>query len=55
MYVCYFYDHICRIFGSRGEQIKTASFPPGGKYTEAMREGSFEMKGDRVTKLGTNM
>lgn len=28
---------------------------PGGSYQASKGEGSFDMKGNRVTKLGTNM
>ncbi|XP_070568363.1 protein OSCP1-like [Ptychodera flava] len=40
---------------SDGAQLKSKDFPVTGKYMASLREGSFDMKGDRVTKLGTNM
>ncbi|KAL3882260.1 hypothetical protein ACJMK2_028622 [Sinanodonta woodiana] len=44
-----------RLFDESGKEAKTASFPSGGNYTIAQKEGSIEMKGDRVTNLGKNM
>lgn len=38
-----------------GEEVKRLQFHDGGNYTAALREGSFELFGDRVIKLGTNM
>lgn len=46
---------ICRMFSCTGEEVNRLQFNNGGSYTSAVREGSFEIFGDRVTKLGTNM
>ncbi|KAL5011115.1 hypothetical protein ScPMuIL_013420 [Solemya velum] len=37
------------------QEMRSTEFPPGGSYSTQLSEGSFEMRGDRVTKLGTNM
>lgn len=44
-----------RMFSCTGEEVTRLHFNNGGNYTAALREGSFEIFGDRVTKLGTNM
>ncbi|XP_041963079.1 protein OSCP1 isoform X2 [Alosa sapidissima] len=44
-----------RQFSCSGEELKRLQFSNGGNYTSALREGSFEMFGERVIKLGTNM
>ncbi|XP_066573859.1 protein OSCP1 [Amia ocellicauda] len=44
-----------RMFNSNGEEIKRSVFHSGGNYTSPLREGSFDLFGDRVIKLGTNM
>ncbi|CAH1799648.1 unnamed protein product [Owenia fusiformis] len=44
-----------RLFNASGKETDTESFPPGGSYVSSKREGSVDLKGDRVTKLGTNM
>ncbi|XP_028819482.1 protein OSCP1a isoform X2 [Denticeps clupeoides] len=46
---------LIRIFNRKGREVKRREFPAGGSYTSPMREGSFEMFGDRATRLGTNM
>uniref|UniRef100_A0A3B3ZDW0 Uncharacterized protein n=1 Tax=Periophthalmus magnuspinnatus TaxID=409849 RepID=A0A3B3ZDW0_9GOBI len=46
---------LIRIFSCTGEEVNRLQFTNGGNYTSALREGSFEIFGDRVTKLGTNM
>ncbi|KAI1894869.1 hypothetical protein AGOR_G00120200 [Albula goreensis] len=46
---------LIRIFNCSGEEVKRQQFPNGGSYSSALREGSFEMFGERVIKLGTNM
>lgn len=38
-----------------GSVIKESNFNPGARYTQADREGSYERRGDRVTKLGLNV
>ncbi|GAA6103035.1 protein OSCP1 [Tachysurus ichikawai] len=44
-----------RMFSSTGEEVTRLQFRDGGNYTAALREGSFELFGDRIIKLGTNM
>ena len=44
-----------RYYNENGNEIKTLQFPPGGSYQPSQGEGSFDMKGNRITKLGTNM
>ena len=44
-----------RFFDENGEQTHVRDFEVPGKYQLADRFGSFELLGDRVTKLGTNM
>uniref|UniRef100_UPI00398E3B0B protein OSCP1 n=1 Tax=Pristiophorus japonicus TaxID=55135 RepID=UPI00398E3B0B len=44
-----------RMFNYNGEEVKRANFPASGSYTSALTEGSFDLYGDRVIKLGTNM
>ncbi|XP_061106904.1 protein OSCP1 isoform X2 [Conger conger] len=44
-----------RMFSCTGEEVRRLQFPSGGGYTGALREGSFQMFGERVIKLGTNM
>lgn len=46
---------LIRYFIESGNEIKTLQFAPGGSYQGPQAEGSFDMKGSRVTKLGTNM
>ncbi|KAF7708720.1 protein OSCP1 isoform X2 [Silurus meridionalis] len=46
---------LIRMFSCNGEEVKRLQFRDGGNYTAALREGSFELFGDRVIKLGTNM
>lgn len=50
----YFFVTI-RMFSCNGEEVKRLQFRNGGNYTGVLREGSFEMFGERVIKLGTNM
>ncbi|XP_060077147.1 protein OSCP1-like [Ylistrum balloti] len=35
--------------------VNTSHFPVNGNFIPALQEGSFDIKGSRVTKLGTNM
>lgn len=42
-------------FDEQGKETKCGSFPSGGNYHQLGKQGSIEMTGDRVTKLGTNM
>uniref|UniRef100_A0AAV2MAH6 Organic solute carrier partner 1 n=1 Tax=Knipowitschia caucasica TaxID=637954 RepID=A0AAV2MAH6_KNICA len=46
---------LIRIFSCAGDEVTRLQFNNGGNYTSALREGSFEIFGERVTKLGTNM
>ncbi|XP_054938908.1 protein OSCP1 isoform X2 [Physeter macrocephalus] len=46
---------LIRTFNNKGEEVKKAEFKHGGSYVAAPKEGSFELYGDRVLKLGTNM
>ncbi|XP_048880899.1 protein OSCP1 isoform X2 [Brienomyrus brachyistius] len=46
---------LIRTFSCTGEEVNRVQFRSAGNYTAALREGSFEMHGDRVIKLGTNM
>ncbi|XP_051921927.1 protein OSCP1 isoform X2 [Hippocampus zosterae] len=44
-----------RMYSCTGEEMSRLQFNNGGNYTAALCQGSFELFGDRVTKLGTNM
>ncbi|KAM6967755.1 protein OSCP1 isoform 2-T2 [Aplochiton taeniatus] len=46
---------LIRLFSCNGEEVKRQQFRNGGNYAGVLREGSFDMFGDRVIKLGTNM
>ncbi|KAL0604798.1 Protein OSCP1 [Plecturocebus cupreus] len=46
---------LIRMFNNKGEEMKRIEFKHGGNYVRAPKEGSFELYGDRVLKLGTNM
>ncbi|XP_069612981.1 protein OSCP1 isoform X2 [Ranitomeya imitator] len=46
---------LIRIFSLKGEELKRAEFQNGGNYVSPLREGSYDLFGDRVLKLGTNM
>uniref|UniRef100_A0A4W5MH67 Organic solute carrier partner 1 n=1 Tax=Hucho hucho TaxID=62062 RepID=A0A4W5MH67_9TELE len=46
---------LIRMFSCNGEEVKRLQFRNGGNYTSVLGEGSFEMFGERVIKLGTNM
>ncbi|XP_008588884.1 PREDICTED: protein OSCP1 isoform X2 [Galeopterus variegatus] len=46
---------LIRMFNNKGEEVKKIEFKHGGNYVTAPKEGSFELYGDRVLKLGTNM
>lgn len=52
-FTCDFTD--CRIFNCKGEEVKRVEFQNGGNYVSPVREGSYDLFGDRVLKLGTNM
>ncbi|KAL4657562.1 protein OSCP1 isoform X2 [Arapaima gigas] len=46
---------LIRMFNCSGDEVKKVQFHNAGNYASALREGSFEMYGERVIKLGTNM
>ncbi|XP_008692613.2 protein OSCP1 isoform X2 [Ursus maritimus] len=46
---------LIRMFNDKGKEVKKVEFKHGGHYVTAPKEGSFELYGDRVLKLGTNM
>ncbi|GFS17505.1 protein OSCP1 [Elysia marginata] len=45
---------LIRSFDASGKS-RNIAFAPGANYTVASREGSFDLRGDRITKLGCNM
>ncbi|XP_074543526.1 protein OSCP1a isoform X3 [Halichoeres trimaculatus] len=46
---------LIRMFDEKGKEVKRSEFPTGGCYSSPIREGSFELHGDRVIRLGLNM
>ncbi|XP_067217622.1 protein OSCP1a [Chanodichthys erythropterus] len=46
---------LIRWFNVKGREVRRTRFPSGGSYTSAVRQASFDLSGDRVTLLGTNM
>ncbi|KAK2830632.1 hypothetical protein Q5P01_018563 [Channa striata] len=46
---------LIRMFDSKGREVRRSKFPSGGSYSKSIREGSFELHGDRVITLGTNV
>ncbi|XP_061597991.1 protein OSCP1-like isoform X2 [Cololabis saira] len=46
---------LIRVFNAKGREVSRREFPTGHSYSSAIREGSFELHGDRVTRLGLNM
>uniref|UniRef100_A0A3B4F0Y3 Protein OSCP1-like n=1 Tax=Pundamilia nyererei TaxID=303518 RepID=A0A3B4F0Y3_9CICH len=46
---------LIRIFDCRGREVRRREFLSGGSYTSSIREGSFELHGNRVIRLGMNM
>ncbi|XP_053563104.1 protein OSCP1 isoform X2 [Bombina bombina] len=46
---------VIRMFNHKGEEIKRIEFQNGGNYISPLRSGCYELYGDRVLKLGTNM
>ncbi|XP_036602791.1 protein OSCP1 [Trichosurus vulpecula] len=46
---------LIRMFNNKGEEVKRVEFKHGGHYVRAQSEGSFDLYGDRVLTLGTNM
>ncbi|XP_027720595.1 protein OSCP1 isoform X1 [Vombatus ursinus] len=46
---------LIRMFNDKGEEVKRVEFKHGGQYVRAQSEGSFDLYGDRVLTLGTNI
>ncbi|XP_041811726.1 protein OSCP1a [Chelmon rostratus] len=46
---------LIRTFDIKAREVRRSEFPTGGSYTSPIREGSFELHGDRVIRLGMNM
>uniref|UniRef100_A0A8C0FWA0 Organic solute carrier partner 1 n=1 Tax=Bubo bubo TaxID=30461 RepID=A0A8C0FWA0_BUBBB len=46
---------LIRMFNHNGDEVKRTEFTTSGNYVAPQREGSFDLYGDRVLKLGTNM
>ncbi|MEQ2278134.1 Protein oscp1, partial [Xenotaenia resolanae] len=46
---------LIRTFDLRGREVSRSEFPPGGTYSSLVREGSFDLNGDRVLRLGRNL
>ncbi|XP_051991414.1 protein OSCP1-like [Xyrauchen texanus] len=46
---------LIRWFNAKCHEVRRTGFSSGGSYSGALREGSFDLSGDRVTHLGTNM
>ncbi|XP_071356933.1 protein OSCP1a [Trachinotus anak] len=46
---------LIKTFDSKGREVRRSEFPTGGSYSSPIREGCFELHGDRVIRLGMNM
>uniref|UniRef100_A0A7N8YIT0 Organic solute carrier partner 1a n=1 Tax=Mastacembelus armatus TaxID=205130 RepID=A0A7N8YIT0_9TELE len=46
---------LIRTFDRKGREVGRGEFPTGGSYSSSIREGSFELHGDRVIRLGLNV
>ncbi|KAI5100857.1 protein OSCP1, partial [Silurus meridionalis] len=46
---------LIRYFNIRGRVVRRREFVSGGSYASSLRDASFDVSGDRVTCLGTNM
>ncbi|XP_060948972.1 LOW QUALITY PROTEIN: protein OSCP1a [Limanda limanda] len=46
---------LIRTFDSKGREGQRGEFPSGGSYTSSIREGCFQLHGDRVVRLGLNI
>ncbi|KAJ0003625.1 hypothetical protein NQD34_008723 [Periophthalmus magnuspinnatus] len=46
---------LIRVFDCRGREVQRCEFPTGGDYISPTREGSFDLYGDRVLRLGLNI
>ena len=44
-----------RYYDNKGKQSNVKDFKVDGKYQLADKQGSFELLGDRITRLGVNM
>ncbi|XP_056597755.1 protein OSCP1a isoform X2 [Triplophysa dalaica] len=40
---------------TKGREVRRTMFPSGENYVQALNDASFDLSGDRVTRLGTNM
>lgn len=48
-------SHFERMFDNHGREVRRREFPPAGAYTSSIREGSFDLRGHRVIRLGMNV
>ncbi|XP_075962394.1 protein OSCP1a isoform X2 [Anarhichas minor] len=46
---------LIRMFDRKGREVRRGEFPTGGSYTSPIRQGCFELHGDRVIRLGMTM
>ncbi|XP_012713356.2 protein OSCP1 isoform X1 [Fundulus heteroclitus] len=46
---------LIRTFDLRGREVSRSEFPPGGSFSGSVGDGSFELNGDRVLRLGRNL
>ncbi|KTG38951.1 hypothetical protein cypCar_00013990 [Cyprinus carpio] len=46
---------LIRWFNAKGREVRRTRFLSGGSYTSATHQASFDLSGDRVTLLGTNI
>ncbi|KAG7235319.1 hypothetical protein INR49_002776 [Caranx melampygus] len=46
---------LIRTFDRKGREVRRSEFPSGGSYSSPVREGCFQLHGDRVITLGLNM
>ncbi|KAM8841368.1 protein OSCP1a isoform 2-T2 [Spinachia spinachia] len=46
---------LIRMFDRKGREVRRGEFPTGGSYTSPIRQGCFELHGDRVIRLGVNI
>ncbi|XP_016896388.1 protein OSCP1a [Cynoglossus semilaevis] len=44
-----------RMFDRKGREVKKRHFSTGGSYSSSVRQGCFQLRGDRVITLGLNM
>lgn len=43
------------MFDRKGREVKKRHFSTGGSYSSSVRQGCFQLRGDRVITLGLNM